>query len=450
MASDAREKLRSAFKDTSGAIGRLVPSLFIMCMSAVILGGSDDRVLLTSGKVSTPLVGQTRYEIFMVLAPLTIVGLRLYIDMQIAYLERVMRIVTRFRVHRPIGLSAVSNPLLFFVGAIAVHIVPPGSIAFLGRHVSAIYPIYGLFLYGVATALVLWSAWSLMRGRAFRRAALNFGGIAATAGFAALIVGDSLSRAGVFGERDFCEKRYEGFAEAETAPFLRKIKLDRLDFAGLSATNRNLTCGSMNDSNWSEADLRATLLWGADLTGATFTDSDLASTEFFDATLRRAQMDGAHAMSSLFQKADLNSARFDDAFLEEANFNSAEVDGASFIGASLRYANMTRSKGVEILFNEADLSQAKLHFVEFHDVNFRQARLRRADFYAAEIVDADFAKADLREVSFYCATLENVDFSETAIEDLAGIEYAPLSAVEVLWPEGFEPDVVTPKKCKER
>ena len=178
MASDARSKLRSAYRDTSGALGRLVPSLVIMCMSAVIFGGTDDRVLLTGGKVSTPLVGQTRYEIFMVLAPLTIVGLRLYVDMQIAYLERVMRIVARFRVGRPIGLSAVSNPLLFFTGAVAIHIVPPASVAYLGRHVSAIYPIYGLFLYAVAATLVVWSAWTLMRGRAFRRAALNFSAIA--------------------------------------------------------------------------------------------------------------------------------------------------------------------------------------------------------------------------------------------------------------------------------
>lgn len=437
MASGARKKLRSVYGETISSVGRLTATLFVTCVSVIILGSADDRVLITSGDVKTPFIGQTRYEIFMVLAPVSIIGLRFYIDMQIAYLQRIMDVARRFRVARPIGMSAANNRAMLTLGAVGVHALPPAAIAFLGRHASALYPIYGLCLLALAALLLLWSYWLVIKRRKIGAALANVAGLSAGVGAvsAALMLLMTVERAQ--GGKTICKKRYDGYGAEATTGLLRKIHLERLDFSGISATARNLSCGSLSKSVWEGADLRESILSGADLRDADLSEADLNQSEINDAVLRGATLIGAKMWLTRLYISDLNGANFDGARLEEARLNGANLDGASFVGSHLRYASLYKSKGDRVSFSGADLIGAKLHFSELSDVAFRKADLRRADFFNAKLWNPDFFGADLSCARFSGATLNNPDFSGVEPKALKQMDFTPASVKGALWPDGF-------------
>ena len=437
MASGARNKLRSVYRETIGSVGRLTATLFVTCVSVIILGSTDDQVLMTSGDVKTPFIGQTRYEIFMVLAPVSIIGLRFYIDMQIAYLQRIIDVSQRFKVARPIGMSAANNPVMLIFGAIGVHALPPGAIAFLGRHASALYPIYGLGLLITAALLLLWSYWLLARRRRIGPALVNVAGLSAGVGAVTMALGLLISVEKAQGGKAICEKRFDGFGAEQTAGILRKIHLERQDFSGLSATASNLSCGSLSRSVWTGADLRETKLSGADLRDADFSDADLGQSEMNDALLRGAKLVNANMWLTRLNLADLNGANLDLARLEEARLNGAELDRASFVESRLKYASLYESEGFLVSFVGADLTSAKLHFVKLWDPSFRKATLRRTDFFRAHLVNPDFHGADLRCARFSGAVLENPDFSGVAPEALRRMDYSPAAVEGAISPDGF-------------
>lgn len=457
MASSARKTLRDAYKDTNAVVGRLVPTLFLTCISTVILGGTDDHVLLSGGEVSTPFVGKTRYEIFMVIAPLSIVVLRIYIELQLAHLRRMEEAVTRFKVKKPLTLNAGNHVLLLAAGAIALHVVPPLSIGFLGRHASATYPEYGLGLYTLSFLLTVWSAWSMLeRGRRLRTAlALTFP-VAMTLLGGALLHNNLLSVGGVLGANTVCDQRFDGPLAGLATPFLRQINLEKRDFEKQNLKRKNLTCGDLTDSTWHEADLRESLLWGADLRGAEFNFANISQADFASAILRQAKLVNVIAFESQFYEADLENAKFENAELEETRFVLAKLEAADFRGATLGHAKLYKARLSDASFRRAKISDTDFVNAELYDAEFVSATLVNVDFLLAKLDGASFAGADLRDISFdeaelWCAdfraaSFDNVDFREVDPEMLyearfdTTVRVADTSeAPAILWPEGFDP-----------
>ncbi|MEM1299858.1 MAG: pentapeptide repeat-containing protein, partial [Pseudomonadota bacterium] len=421
MPSDARKSLRKAYEDTAQLIGRLVPSFFITCLSTIIFAGSDDRVLLSGGEVAHPLVGKTRYEIFMIIAPVAILVLRAYIDMQIAHLHRIedifRRVKTRhkIRLQQPVTLSAKNNRVLLVAGALAIHVMPPFAIAFLGRHASAAYPEYGLALYGLALVLAIWSGFTLYRryeGRACWAAA-SFPVVMAVIGAASLhnsFLRDSFGIGGVFGASTACERRFEGALAHVASPFLRQINLEKENFKDSTLKRKNLSCGDLTDSTWQEADLRESVLWGADLRGAEFIAANISQANFDSAILRQAKLHEVIAFESQFFRADLERAEFAKAELQETRFVSAMLEEADFEDATLGHAKLYKAQLSDARFKAAEITDTEFVEAVLYDAEFLGARLANVDFYRAKLEGASFVGAELEDISFDEAEIMCTDF----------------------------------------
>ncbi|MFK7944236.1 MAG: pentapeptide repeat-containing protein [Paracoccaceae bacterium] len=483
MASDARKSLRKAYEDTAGLIGRLVPSFFITCLSTIIFAGSDDRVLLGGGEIAHPLVGKTRYEIFMIIAPVAILVLRLYIDMQVAHLNRIEDILARvrkrysIRLLRPVTVNAKSNRVMMVAGVLAIHVMPPFAIAFLGRHASAAYPEYGLVLYVLAFVLTAWSGVSLYHRLEGRKCwvAAAFPIVMGVIGAAMLhnsFLNDRLGFAGVFGASTECERRFDGTLAPIASPYLRQINLEKQDFKDTTLKRKNLSCGDLTDSTWHEADLRESLLWGADLRGAEFTSADISQAEFDGAILRKAKLNSVNAFKSeflladlsgaLFTEADLQETRFEDAIMDEADFRNARLGHARLNAAELSGAKFQGAKITDTQFNGAIMLETRFDGAELTNVAFNTVRrkgnedqiiekivdLESASFRNTELNEVTFKGANLTCTDFRGSTFVNVDFRTINADVLKTVRFDPeaLAAappdainVHILWPTGFEP-----------
>lgn len=466
MGSSARKHLRDAYKDTANAIGRSVPTLFLTCVSTVILGGTDDHVLLSGGKISTPFVGQTRYEIFMVIAPITILILRGYIDLQMVHLRRIEAIAGRFRLKGPITLNANNSRLLLAAGAIAVHVVPPAAITFLGHHASGLFPQYGLALYAVAIGMVLWSGYMVFergdRGRMIGAFALPV--VLCTIG-AGLLHNDLKGEIGVSGQSNQCAKRFDGALAGLLTPFLRQVNLVKQEFPKRDVRRANMTCGDLEYSTWHDADLREAFLGEADLRGAEFVRANLAGTNFANSILRSAILTDANAVESNFFKAYLKGANFQGARIDEARFGEAILENTNFTGARLTHIRPYRARLSDAVFRGAEIMDSDFLYAEMIATDFRDAELLNVDFFGALLSHAAFNGTLLADVSFddavlACASFKGaqfngVDFSFVAPDELYLIEIeTPAAEAGITWPEGFDPaeagrDYASSDFCKE-
>jgi hypothetical protein len=123
------------------------------------------------------------------------------------------------------------------------------------------------------------------------------------------------------------------------------------------------------------ADLRETILRGANLVGANLVGADLREADLREAILRGANLGGADLGEADLREADLREAILGGADLGEADLRETILRGANLVGADL---------------GGADLRGADL----------RGAYLAKADLSGANLVGADLVGADLRGASY--------------------------------------------------
>lgn len=415
MSSSARKTMRAAYRDATGAITRSIPTLFLTCISVVILSGADDHTLISGGEVSTPFIGKARYEMFIILAPIAIIALKLYADMQLLHFRRVSRIVSRHNIQRPITLSHKNNIFLFCTGLFAVHIVPSIAMAFLGYHASAFYPVYGLGLYIAAIALLVWSTFALSDWSQPTQVKSLAGVSLAVLGIGLATLWDAEATIG-------CERRYDGFAAKATKPFLRKVKLERAKFVESNASGKDFTCGLMEGSNWYDADVRYSKFQSASLSGASFHKSNLYLTDFNYALLRRADFREAAAAEAAFRFADIGYVDFSNAFLAGSNFHSAYIADTVAAHSVFNFASFTKASLMDVTFSDSQLFTVHMLDAELEGVIFKNSNLSGADFSSAALTDVSFDNSRLECASFYRTKMSGVDFSEVSAADLRAIE----------------------------
>ena len=399
----------------------------------MILIGVDDSVVLGNQTVSTPFVGQTRYNLFTLLAPAFITALRLYVDLQLAHMVRLTPIMERRRIRPSLSLSASNSPTMWFAGAICIHLVPALSIALIGYHASALYPERGLLLYAWAVALLTWSVvqnFVLARPRP-----LSFA--VAAVSVSALILGGLLlsSREQIA----FCERRYEGIANALTAVVLRLPEFSYADLTGGHYEDANLSCGVMESTRFRAADVRFARFWFAEMNNAEFTKSTFSYAEFDGATLRHTNMSEAEGAFSQFFKTDLDESDLSKAKLTGARFNLSLLDQTVFTEATLKSASFYKAELSFVNFTSSDLRDANFDHANLTEVNFTRAQLQKSSFDGAKFLGGSFSGADLSCSSFLGASLKDVDFSGVAPGGLHGVKFPQgESMTGIRWPEGYD------------
>ncbi len=127
----------------------------------------------------------------------------------------------------------------------------------------------------------------------------------------------------------------------------------------------------------SRADLSATKLWNADLTGANLRESNLS----------RADLGVAQLYRTSLMDADLSGANLTSAYLHSADMTRADLRGA----------NLTLASSRSVDFTGADLLKADLRGAYLQEASFARGRLAGAIFIAATLSGTKFSYVDLSE-----------------------------------------------------
>ena len=109
--------------------------------------------------------------------------------------------------------------------------------------------------------------------------------------------------------------------------------------------------------------------WKDSLQQVDFSDAQLQGVKLWDARANKARFSFAQLQKADFENAQLQEANFWDAQLQEANFRDAQLQEANFWGAQLQEANFWDAQ-----LQEADFWDAQLQEANFWDANLSGAR----------------------------------------------------------------------------
>ena len=165
------------------------------------------------------------------------------------------------------------------------------------------------------------------------------------------------------------------------------------------------------------ANLRETILRGAQMGTCSIQDSDLSKADLTGASLFESGCDGS----------TFDNAKLDGANLENVGFHGGSFRGASLVGATLSGANLTDAE-----FTGADLSKttcgesydhvsARFYRTGLSYTNFDSADLRKAGMTGADLSNARMTNADLREADLSRARVAGADFSGADLRGVHGI-----------------------------
>lgn len=501
MANKRRELFRDAYRESLSSVRGGTATLATICLSLVILNSVDDQVIFGNAVVATPVVGQTRYRLFIVLAPLVITAIRAYIDLQVCHLARLASVIRRNGIRPPLVPNPVSSPLLWIAGAVFIHLAPAISIATIGYHASAVYPEWGLALYGWATLLLLWS---VIYGLVFFDRSPRILGFTAASGAAIaafLVAALPLNR-----EKPDCERRFGERPSGASTDVLARLTdlagrlsttvsrtsdLERSQLAGGSFGGANFVCAQLDVVDLSDTDLRDARFRHASLYETDLARSRFQYADFNFAVIDAAEFSEAEGAFSFFRDANISDSGFRRAHLMRVEFHRSQLSEARFAGANLRLAVLTGTDITSSDFSRADLRNAKFiadarrapamavpavaaaaqggdgsreDFNVIWDTSFKGARLSNANFLRARLTEVDFRFAELDRASFRRAVLDDVDFGDADLTcanfsdarlvraDFSGVPVDSLATASfsgaeigdaVIWPDGFDPRAPT-------
>lgn len=156
------------------------------------------------------------------------------------------------------------------------------------------------------------------------------------------------------------------------------------------------------------------------------TDADLHSLDLRGANLRRslllgANLEGADLSSAALAGADLTRANLAHAKLVHADLSGCRVFKAAFEDADLSHATLQRAD-----LTSADFASSTLHDADLRSAVLRSANLQHADLTNANLGQTDCFQADVTHARFGCTNLVNLDLS-TVIGLPHAVHVAPSS-----------------------
>lgn len=175
-------------------------------------------------------------------------------------------------------------------------------------------------------------------------------------------------------------------------------------------------------ANCSGADLQGASLLGARFSGATFDVADLSKVDASGAFLNGATFRYANLSGAILHQAALGGACLDDANLSMAQLvgahlyrvtvENARFDGADLTGARLKHVNMTTASWMGVRFDNALLQACWLDGLELPSASFNHADFKESTLTATRIPGGKFHKA-----SFHQAGLADIDWPDADLRD---------------------------------
>jgi uncharacterized protein YjbI with pentapeptide repeats len=175
---------------------------------------------------------------------------------------------------------------------------------------------------------------------------------------------------------------------------------------------------------------RASVLRGANLSGAQMQNANLNSAQIKKANLTYAQMQGASIMN-----AQMQGGRLVDAKMQGANLLGAQMQGAILYGAQMQGATLdgTQMQGASLWraqMQGADLWHAQMQGATLHGAQMQGALLYRVQMQGADLTGAKMQGADIIYAEMQGAMLFDVQM-QGALLDTVNMQGADLTGAQV-------------------
>ncbi|KAA3642804.1 MAG: pentapeptide repeat-containing protein [Chloroflexi bacterium] len=178
-------------------------------------------------------------------------------------------------------------------------------------------------------------------------------------------------------------------------------------------------------------------LYDGTLENQDFTLANLEDAEVENAKLKEANFTKANLVKANFQNATLNKCNFSESILFECQLQEAKLQNAKLIKSQMRLAVLSRAD-----LGTADLLGAYLVTAEIRNANLQHATLEEANLEDADLTHSDLSHANLMRTNLRGANLNNTNLSRANLngirnwEQIRNIENANISGV-IQPPEGF-------------
>jgi uncharacterized protein YjbI with pentapeptide repeats len=320
--------------------------LSLLSPDSALLGGNE--------KINVPLAGPVSFFGFMLLGPTVLIVLRVYLQIYVEHSDRLDRLARSVSAVRAPTLVPLQNSLIrLFSGLIFYMLLPVAMLLFAEK--AAVFPAWGLGLFGVAVAVI--ASHVLLP---FSRFSWRSKGLLSVS--AAIIAGGVMLGFGP-PHRPFNLFRANLSGQWLVGQDFRKAYLERANLSGAQLWNANLSDANLGSANLSRAMLGGANLSRARLDQAILNGAQLSDANLSGANLYEANLNGAELSFANLGGATLSHARLDQAFLNfaqpsYANLSSADLYQANLNNAELSYANLSGARLYQANLSGADLSRA--------------------------------------------------------------------------------------------
>ena len=274
------------------------------------LESPDIALLSGSEKINVPFAGPVSFLGFMLLGPAVLIVLRVYLQIYVEHGDRLDRLARSApaAVRAPILVPLENSLIRLFSGLIFYMLLPVAMLLFAWK--AAVFPAWGLGLFGVAVAVI---ATHVMLP--FSRLSLRSKGLLSVS--AAIIAGGVMLG---FGPP---HRRFHLFHANLSGQWLFNEDLGQADLGLANLRDANLSGANLSEAYLFNADLRF-----ATLDSANLRDANLGGANLSIAKLRGASLAGAWLFNANLSGADLRLAKLRDADLSDANLSGANLSGA--------------------------------------------------------------------------------------------------------------------------
>jgi uncharacterized protein YjbI with pentapeptide repeats len=332
--------------------------LSLLSPDATLLGGSE--------KINVPFAGPVSFLGFMVLGPTVLLLLRVSLQIYVEHNARLDRLARSVSVVRAPTLVPLQNSLIrLFSASIFYLLLPVTMLLFAWK--AAVFPSWGLGLFGVAVAVIVSHAALLFHMLPRSDVSLVFGiavadivGRVSTSPWRSKVL-LSVSAAIIamvvafgFGglRRPFYLYRASLLGLDLGGGDLRSANLIRASLSSANLSHTNLLNADLSGANLLKANVSGANLNGAILSSANLSDTDLLNADLGVANLRganlfRANLRGANLFRANLRGASLNIANLSGANLGAANLSDADLSSANLSGANLSGANLSGARNLE-------------------------------------------------------------------------------------------------------
>tara|TARA_B100000795_G_scaffold169548_1_gene127810 strand:- start:218 stop:2122 length:1905 start_codon:yes stop_codon:yes gene_type:complete len=215
---------------------------------------------------------------------------------------------------------------------------------------------------------------------------------------------------------DFSDTNVSGIAFYKSTYFLNG-KLDK----------------SLQDVNFSNANMVGVDLRNQDLTGTIFAGANLTRANLTGVDFRNKDLTGTVFAGADFTSANLTGVDFRNKDLNRTVFAGADLTRANLTGVDFRNKDLTGANLTGVDLSNKDLTGAILIYVNFSNANLNGVDLRNKDLTGSNLNGVDFSYKDLTGTNLTGVELSNTNLTGAIMKEAKKIKIRLKSSNNSNW-----------------